>query len=301
MRRMLLGKFSRLVLCVTALAATVGMAAPAVAAPGANSTTLAASKTLDICTPDAGATWIYSGEISVWNEGAVDTQNLTITDCIQNSTGGPEGGNTYCSPTDFSITSIITPTPTVIPAGTTKETATTFIYTYTGDPLPGTIRNVAQVEITNPSGALGTPTGPEPKATWMGVVPSCAVECGCVGTLGYWLTHPEAWPAGHDPSAPCFLSEKTWLAALDPATPGTAGNGYYILARQYIAAVLNQAHNACVPLGVQQLLDSAAQFFYSSTPASCLLASSCGLQKTWAGMLNDYNNGNYPNGPAQCE
>src|SRR6266581_77203 len=125
---MFLRRLTRLVLCTTVLTATVGMAAPATVAPRANSTTLTASKTLDICTPDAGATWVYSGEISVWNEGAVDTQGLTITDCIQNSTGGPEGGNTYCSPTDFSITSSITPTPTVIPAGTTKETATTFTY-----------------------------------------------------------------------------------------------------------------------------------------------------------------------------
>ena len=61
------------------------MAAPALAA-GKSGTTLAAVKTLDICTVD-DSNWRYSGEVAVWNEGTVDTQGLRILDTIQNKTG----------------------------------------------------------------------------------------------------------------------------------------------------------------------------------------------------------------------
>ena len=56
------------------------------AAGRANGTTLAASKTLNICVKPDGS-WQYSGEFSVWNSGAVLTQGFDALDCIQTKVG----------------------------------------------------------------------------------------------------------------------------------------------------------------------------------------------------------------------
>ena len=58
--------------------------------PGRSGTTLATVKTLDICESlddEGNVQWKYSGEIAVWNEGAVATVGFTIQDCIQNKIG----------------------------------------------------------------------------------------------------------------------------------------------------------------------------------------------------------------------
>jgi hypothetical protein len=91
------------------------------------------------------------------------------------------------------------------------------------------------------------------------------------------------------------LSGQTYQQVLD-----TEGNGYYILAHQFIAAVLNKANGAPVPVGVQDTIDQALAFFNLNGPAFCSAKGSCGPQKDWAAVLDDYNNGVYPNGPAHC-
>ena len=53
---------------------------------GVNGTTLAAYKTIDICLLPSGG-WRISGEIAVWNEGAIDTENFTINDFIEYKVG----------------------------------------------------------------------------------------------------------------------------------------------------------------------------------------------------------------------
>jgi len=262
---------------------------------GKNGTTLAAVKTLDIC-DQGGGLWKYSGEIAVWNEGALDTQGLTIVDAIQNKTSS--GFVDVYYPT-------ITPNPTeyVILKGTTLETATVFKYEIVAPSLTGDIRNIVRVKILNHSGQAGTPFGPEPKATWTGGTPQpCYIPpTGCTYSQGHWGNTPGVvWPAPYDRNAFFFNSSKTWQQVMD--TPAK-GSGYYILAYQYIAALLNQANGAAVPGGVQTILDQADQFFQqNSDPAiACPTSSSCGLQKTWAGILDDYNNGRYPEGPKHCE
>ena len=91
----------------------------------------------------------------------------------------------------------------------------------------------------------------------------------------------------------------TWQNILDQPAQG---NGYYILGAQFIAATLNAANGAAVPAGVQSILTQANAWFLSAGTAAtaCPLNSSCGLQKTWAGILDDYNNGVYPGGPPHC-
>jgi hypothetical protein len=284
-----------------ALVALAGSPAFAQKSGGKSGTTLAASKTLDICTvsdngtPDilSDDTWRYSGDISVWNEGVVDTSGLTIKDCIQKKNVSGRFVDFYCQGI----------TAAEIPAGTTLATATVFQYSFDLASISGDIRNAAFVKILNHSGSLGKPTGPEPKATYSGEFPPppCTVDVSCVNTQGYWGNKPDViWPAPYDRSALFFNSGLTWQNVLDAST---GGNGYIILAKQYIAAVLNQARGEDVPSGVQDILDLSYAFFTAaSAPAdACPLNSSCGLQKTWGGILDSYNNGTYPGGPPHCE
>lgn len=276
------------------LAIVVGMILVAVPSfaqkSGKNGTTLAGSKTVDICSV-SDTLWRYSGDVSVWNEGALDTSGLMVNDCIQT-----KGANGKFADVPSLCASNLNG-GVQIPAGTTLQTATTFQYEVYGPPIFGYIRNSATIKILNHSGSIGKATGPEPKATFVGDVAPCSTPCGCARSHGYWKTHPEAWPAGHSPSDPFYLSGVTWGDVLDYAGP----NGYYILGRQYAAAILDGATGACVPDGVQDVLDLSSGFFIANTPAACPLNSSCGLQKTWAGTLDDYVTGQYPGGPAHCE
>jgi hypothetical protein len=286
---------------IAALAAMVFASTPAFAAPKTtvSGATLQASKTIDICDPGDDTNWIYSGVVSLWNEGAAATEGLSIIDCIQQKkVSGPNFDNIDCEELLDPVGSV------VIPGFTPEENAITFAYSFTLPQLTRTIRNDADVTITNHSGHIGTPFGPEPKATYTGPVPppSCNLGQGCTLTLGYWKTHTEAWPSGFDPNALFFSSGVTWLAALDPSQTN-GSNGYYNLSHQYIAAVLNQANGATVPPGVQSYLDQAEAFFIISTTAAvaCPMPNSCGLQKTWAAILETYNAGKYPDGPPHCD
>lgn len=295
---------------VAASAFALVLSGAAVAAPGGgggggkNGTTLAGYKTLDICEVVSSGQWRYSGVISVWNQGAIDTAGFTITDWIQSKAFDASGQFVDTIPvTTFD------PVLTVIPAGTTQLTALTTNYSVDADPLLDSyIRNSAQLTITNHSGQLGTPFGPNPKATYMGPLPPLACDegnnDGCTYTRGYWTSKPGVeWPEGYSRTDPFFNSGQTWQQVLNTAA---GGNGYYILAAQYIAAVLNQNKEidpAVAPLGVQETIDLATAWFTANTTAAlaCPKASDCGTQKTWGGVLDQFNNGVYPEGPPHCD
>lgn len=286
-------------------ASLVFVSGPAFSAgPRQNGTTLAASKTLDICKVpgDPDNTWRYSGEISVWNEGAIDTTGFAISDCLQTKTlvGGTQFADVYCTSVDTGGAQI--------PAGTTQETALTFPYSFETSAYPVdvfAIKNVANVTITNHSKHIGEAYGPSPKVTWAGGDPPlCDEGGGCTLTIGYWGTHHEEWPAPYAAGDPFYLSPYTWGSILPPSNDGPNSSGYYQLARQFIGATLNAANGASVPAGIQELLDLSAAFFATTDPAvSCngTGAASCPLQKTWAAILDDYNNGVYEGGPVHCE
>jgi hypothetical protein len=260
---------------------------------GKNGTTLAAVKTLEICDSGDG-TWHYSGVIAVWNEGAVATQGLAIYDCIQNKTGAGQFQNAYCQNVDTGGQQI--------PAGTTFGTAVIFHYSFDAAPLAGDIRNVANVTITNHSGQpAGTPFGPSPKSTWTGGTPqACGSAGGCTLTIGYWCNKPGVeWPSGFNRDDAFFSSGLTWGQVV--CGDGDNNNGYFQLAKQYVAALLNQASGASVPPDVQTILNSATTFFNSSSPATCDANGSCGIQKDWAAILDLYNQGDSSlGGPPHC-
>jgi hypothetical protein len=270
---------------------------PAAAQSSSSGTTLAAVKTIDICDAGGGL-WTYSGEIAVWNQGAVDTIGLSITDCIQyklnTSKKDPQDvGINYCVVPPGSVGAII-------PAGTTAGTATTFSYSITQpplDPVVGTIRNHALLTILNHSGSIGKPKGPDVKATWTGGTPPPCNQAGqCTFSQGYWKNHSDQWPVGSDPNATFFLSGTTWLGQL--GNPG--GNGYNILAVQYIGAILNQLNGANVPAGIQDVLNQATAWLNINDPSVCTSPGSCGTQKDWGKILEAYNLGTYPGSPGHC-
>jgi hypothetical protein len=120
---------------------------------------------------------------------------------------------------------------------------------------------------------------------------------GCVRTQGYWGNKPNVvWPKGYSRTAQFFKSKMTWQEVLDAPVRGSA---YLILAKQYIAAVLNIAAGASAPAAVRQVINYAAAFFANSTPATCP-PGACATQKSWAATLDTYNNGRYPGAPKPC-
>lgn len=120
---------------------------------------------------------------------------------------------------------------------------------------------------------------------------------GCVRTQGYWGNKPDVeWPKGHDRDAQFFQSGLSWQEVLDRPVRGDA---YFILAHQYIAAVLNLASGASAPNSVRSVILAAGAWFAGATPGTCLRGA-CQLQRSWAAILDEYNNGDHPGGPAHC-
>jgi hypothetical protein len=137
------------------------------------------------------------------------------------------------------------------------------------------------------------------------------VDCdhGCTLTQGYWKTHSERGPAPYDDTwallanganTPFFLSGQSWYGVFQ--TP-PAGNVYYQLAHQYMAAVLNKLNGASSTGPVDAAITSAAGFFNTLTPAQAgALSKQSPVRQsalTWAGVLGSYNEG--ATGPGHCD
>jgi hypothetical protein len=124
---------------------------------------------------------------------------------------------------------------------------------------------------------------------------------GCTRTQGYWKNHHELatspgligdWPAPHD-EADLLCGE----AMLDILHRPSMGDAWVILARQYIAAALNQAAGASVPTAVGDALAEAADWL----AANCggVPASQAPGAIALAETLDAYNHG--VTGPGHCD
>jgi hypothetical protein len=151
-------------------------------AQGASGATLQADKTVDICYNGDG-TWTYSGAVSVWNIGVNDALNYLIYDVIESKTSGPKFTTNYVALDDVSCGNL----SGTVPGGTMEGSAFVTTYSVTRPPLSGTIRNNAQVTISNHSGANAN--GPNPKATYYGVIPppACPSLCGGSALPAFFL------------------------------------------------------------------------------------------------------------------
>ena len=130
---------------------------------------------------------------------------------------------------------------------------------------------------------------------------------GCTLTPGYWKTHSSYGPAPYDDTwaqigegTAFFFSGKSYYEVLQ--TPSAGGNAYYILARAYIAAKLNQLNGASVPDAVATAFASATVLFDNPAHTPAYVGGLKGSARaTWinlAYVLDRYNNGLY--GPMHC-
>ena len=131
------------------------------------------------------------------------------------------------------------------------------------------------------------------------------VPCGgCTLTQGYWKTHSSYGPAAYDDTwaqigedTPFFLSGRSYYQVL--WTP-PAGNAYYNLAHQYIAAELNILNGAASTPEVDAALAYAENLFSTKTPAqvAALKGGAKNAAIANATTLDNYNNGLI--GPGHC-
>lgn len=133
------------------------------------------------------------------------------------------------------------------------------------------------------------------------------VDCGqCTLTQGYWKTHSDRGPAPYDDAwknlglleedTLFFLSGKTWYQVF--WTP-PAGNAYYNLAHQYMAAKLNILNGASAPSSVTAAISGAETFFSTYAPNATLTRAQRAQLLAWASTLDQYNNGII--GPGHCD
>ena len=166
-------------------------------------------------------------------------------------------------------------------------------------------------EFTNTATFETNDTGTKGSDSWT-VIVNIPCGCGCTLTQGYWKTHSEFGPAPYDdtwallpgglgPNTIFFLSSQSWYEVF--WTP-PAGNAYYNLAHQYMAASLNQLNGASVPGEVQDALNTATGLFETYTPdeiAALKGKSGKELRSQFlelATILDNYNNGYI--GPGHC-
>lgn len=209
-------------------------------------------------------------------------------------------------PTDGSDRYVATITETSLPANwalsSVSATNTTPIPSGWGSPVVTlATRTVSNVGVANDIGATVTfdnqytPPPPPPP--------------GCTYTLGYWKTHSKAGPAPYDPTWALlpggleqntifFLSGKTWLAVFNTAP---AGNAYYQLSQQYMAAKLNVLGGAD-PTAAAAAIAAAEALFNTYTPAQvAALPKNSAVRAQFialSGTLDSYNNGII--GPGHC-
>ncbi len=138
-----------------------------------------------------------------------------------------------------------------------------------------------------------------------------APGAGCTLTQGYWKTHNNSFKGGAptdptwaliQPSAeqsPFFLSGTSWFGVFQIAP---AGNAYYQLAPQYMAAVLNKLAGAGSTAAVDAAISTATTLFNTYTPAQIgALKGNNSLRQQFialAGTLDNYNSG--LTGPGHC-
>lgn len=154
--------------------------------------------------------------------------------------------------------------------------------------------------------SFATDTGATGSDEWtVNVEVTCAL--GCTLTQGYWKTHSELGPAPYDDnwanlpngaSTVFYLSGQSWYEVFQ--TP-PAGNAYYNLAHQFMAAKLNVLNGASVPAEVQDALTAAETLFDAYTPAqaAALKGKAANEFRALATILDNYNNGYI--GPGHCD
>jgi hypothetical protein len=163
------------------------------------------------------------------------------------------------------------------------------------------IDNVASF-LTNDRANSGSATA----GVTINVVGCGSQDNGCTLTIGYWKTHSQSGPAPYDnawknlgtaeQNTAFFLSGQSWLEVFNTAP---AGNAYYTLAHQYMAAKLNILNGAASTPAVTSAIAAAEALFAASTPAQVSKSKTLKDQfGALVGTLSAYNEGT--TGPGHC-
>lgn len=235
--------------------------------------------TLDVCENVATGQWVYSGVVSVPGASTIGTA-AKVDYMVQNKIYGDRYQTSYGG-----AASAVAGTATPVHSFSVEAPALTL----------GTMRGAAKVQLvdlTNPNRVSTL------EVVTAEAVCGCAPIRGCVRTQGYWGSKPDiVWPAPYSRDALFFASGLTLQQIFNSPVQGS---GYLILAKQYLAAVLNYAAGASAPPSVINSINDASKFFSSgTTPASCV-PGQCQEQIALAAILDAYNNGVYPGAPSHC-
>ena len=233
--------------------------------------------TLDVCENAATGKWVYSGVVAM---AAARGTMAKVDYMVQNRVYGPDYRTSYRA--------------AALPLAGTGSAVYAFSIEAPALTL-GTMRGAARVQLVDPA-------NPARITTFEVVAPETVCGCnpikGCVRTQGYWGNKPGVvWPAPYSRDALFFGSGLTLQQIFDAPV---RGSGYLILAKQYLAAVLNYAAGASAPASIITALNEASALFSSgTTPASCG-PGLCQEQIALAAILDSYNNGVYPGAPGHC-
>lgn len=183
--------------------------------------------------------------------------------------------------------------------------------TFTYSVYVGPFNACGRYQYTNTAWFVSNDTGATGSDSWT-IDVNIPCECGCTLTQGYWKTHSIYGPAPADPDwykigdfdkdgisegpdEGFFLSGQTWYEVFWTAP---AGNAYYNLAHQYMAARLNIFNGASFPSSVNSAIASATNFFRTKTPTATLTKTQRNQLLKWTDTLDQYNNGLI--GPGHC-
>jgi hypothetical protein len=151
---------------------------------------------------------------------------------------------------------------------------------------------------------IGFPGCDHPGAYFIHTIQPCDTlppppDTGCTFTQGYWKNHPNAWPVVELTLGTVTYSKDQLLSILHQPV---RGNGLVALARQLIAAKLNEANGAMVPQGIAEAINASDELIDN------LIVPPIGdghlhpsLTSDLVEILDLYNNGEYPGGPPHCD
>ena len=284
------------------------------------STGIAANVTCGVTFPytlAAGATLNCTYTVSLPD---ATTRTNTATATMQNYSTDATGNKTAIGTTAYTGTASVDFTNAAI---TKVDDCASVTDTYVGalgtvcagvDALPKTFTYSYNVGLYTTSGIyqavntamLVTSTG-EKKSDDNWTVVVTVPSTGCTLTQGYWKTHSMSGPAPYDDAwknlggleenTLFFKSGITWINVF--RTP-PAGNAFYNLAHQYMAAKLNVLNGAGTTTAVATAIASAEALFNSLASGSVTLTSAqTRTARTLASTLDQYNNGLI--GPGHCD
>lgn len=235
--------------------------------------------TLDVCENPLTGQWVYSGVVTLPGEISAGTA-VKVDYMVQNRVNSDGYRTSYRGTTHALVGG-----GSLVHGFSVEAPALTL----------GTMRGAAKVHLADPASPGQFSTF---EVMTSETVCGCTPVRGCVRSQGYWGNKPKiAWPAPYSRDAFFFASGMTLQQILDAPVKGS---GYLILAKQYLATVLNYAAGASAPPSVINAINQASTFLSSgTTPASCG-PGQCQEQKALAAILDTYNNGVYPGGPGHC-